>query len=125
MKRKFLYLNVLYILVFFKTAFAQQDAQFSQYMFNGLYINPAYAGYKEQLNLHTFYRNQWTGFPGAPKTMSLSIDAPMMLYNMGLGLQISNDKVGIENSLSVYGIYSYRLQINDEARLSFVLGAGF
>lgn len=111
--------------MFFRVVFAQQDAQFSQYMFNGLYVNPAYAGYKEQLNLHTFYRNQWTGFPGAPKTMSLSVDAPMMQYNMGLGLQVNNDKVGIENSLAVFGIYSYRLKINDEARLSFGLGAGF
>ena len=66
-----------YILLMLSSTFvlAQQDAQFSQYMFNGIYINPAYAGYKEQLNVHAFYRNQWSGVNGAPRTGSLAVDA--------------------------------------------------
>src|SRR6187402_3336924 len=81
---------------------AQQDAQYSQYMFNGIYINPAYAGYKEQLNLHSFYRSQWTGVPGAPKTFSLAVDAIANDGNVGLAFQVASDKLGAQNNLSAY-----------------------
>lgn len=104
----------------------QQDAQFSQYMFNGIYINPAYAGYKEQLNVHAFYRNQWTGITGAPKTMSLAVDAIANDGNVGLALQISSDRLGAQRNQSVYGNYAYRIRMNDDgsARLAFGLGFG-
>ncbi len=72
MKKVFLFFALI---VFVQAAKAQQDAQYSQYMFNGIYINPAYAGYKEELNLHSFYRNQWTGIKGSPKSMSVAVDA--------------------------------------------------
>jgi type IX secretion system PorP/SprF family membrane protein len=105
---------------------AQQDAQYSQYMFNGIYINPAYAGYKEQLNIHSFYRNQWTGIPGAPKSMSLAIDAIANDGNVGLALQIASDKIGAQSTVSAYGNYAYRLRLNAEgtSRLSLGLGLG-
>lgn len=104
----------------------QQDAQYSQYMFNGIYINPAYAGYKGELNLHGFYRNQWTGIKGSPKSMSLAVDAIANNRNVGLALQIATDKLGAQNSLSAYGNYSYRIRLNnnDDSRLAFGLGLG-
>lgn len=107
-------------------ACAQQDAQFSQYMFNGIYINPAYAGYKEQLNLHAFYRTQWTGINGAPKTMSFSVDAIANDGNVGLALQVSSDRLGAQRNESVYANYAYRIRMNKEgsARLAFGIGAG-
>lgn len=120
-------LKVLVILLLFsRLANGQQDAQFSQYMFNGIYINPAYAGYKEQLNLHAFYRNQWTGIQGAPKTMSVAIDAIANEGNVGLALQISSDRLGAQRNQSIYGNYAYRIPMNKEgtSRLAFGLGVG-
>lgn len=106
---------------------AQQDAQFSQYMFNGIYINPAYAGYREQLNAHAFYRTQWTGIDGAPKTMSVAIDAIANNGNVGLALQISNDRLGAQRNLAGYANYAYRIRMNSDgsSRLAFGIGAGF
>lgn len=105
---------------------AQQDAQYSQYMFNGIYINPAYAGYKEQLNLHSFYRNQWTGITGAPKSMSVAVDAIANDGNVGLALQVATDRLGAESSVSAYGNYAYRLRVgnSESSRLSFGVGLG-
>lgn len=103
---------------------AQQDAQFSQYMFNGIYINPAYAGYKEELNLHSFYRSQWTGIKGAPKSASLAVDAIANDGNVGLALQIASDKLGPQNTLSGYLSYAYRLRIGDDENSRLALGLG-
>ncbi len=119
-------LTLLWISVLSATVFAQQDAQFSQYMFNGIYINPAYAGYREQLNVHAFYRNQWTGIEGSPKTMSLAVDAIANDGNVGLALQVSSDKLGAQRNLAAYGNYAYRIRMNVDgsARLAFGVGVG-
>src|SRR5579862_2858224 len=93
---------------------AQQDAQFSQYMFNGIYINPAYAGYREQLNVQGFFRDQWTGIPGAPQTQSIAVDAIANDNKVGLAFQLSNDQLGAQSNLGAYGSYAYRLQMNDD-----------
>ncbi|UKJ09080.1 PorP/SprF family type IX secretion system membrane protein [Solitalea lacus] len=122
---KKLQLLVFMCFLFTTKVWAQQDAQFSQYMFNGLYINPAYAGFKQNLNINSFYRMQWSGFDGGPRTMTLSLDAPMYDNTMGLGFQVASDKIGNTNDLSAFGIYSYRLQVNDESHLAFGLGVGF
>lgn len=115
-------------LIFFlvQSVSAQQDAQFSQYMFNGIYINPAYAGYREQLNIHAFYRSQWTGIEGAPKTMSLAVDAIANDGNVGLAFQVSNDKLGAQTNLSAYASYAYRLKMNADgtSRLAFGVSGG-
>jgi len=103
---------------------AQQDAQFSQYMFNGIYINPAYAGYKEQLNMHAFYRSQWTGITGGPKTMSLAIDATANDANVGLALQISKDQLGAQSNLAAYANYAYRIRMNEDGSSRLALGLG-
>lgn len=118
----FIFIMLLISLV----ANAQQDAQYSQYMFNGIYINPAYAGYKEQLNLHSFYRNQWTGITGAPKSMSVAVDAIANDGNVGLALQVATDRLGAESSVSAYGNYAYRLRVgnSESSRLSFGVGLG-
>ncbi|QJD98390.1 type IX secretion system membrane protein PorP/SprF [Mucilaginibacter robiniae] len=108
-------------------AFAQQDAQFSQYTFNGLYINPAYAGYKQDVYANAFYRSQWTGLEGAPQTFSLAVDGSVHDTKVGLGLLVAHDGIGAQSSLAVYGNYAYRLQIgdNENSRLAFGIGAGF
>ncbi|TSD68011.1 type IX secretion system membrane protein PorP/SprF [Inquilinus sp. KBS0705] len=106
---------------------AQQDAQFSQYVFNGLYVNPAYAGYKQDTYMNAFYRSQWTGLEGAPRTFSLAVDGATAENKVGLGLLVAQDKLGAQSNLAVYGNYAYRLQMgdNENNRLAFGLGAGF
>ncbi len=105
--------------------YAQQDAQQSQYMFNGLYINPAYAGYQEKVNLQSFYRNQWAGIPGAPVTLSVALDASANDGNVGLALQLSSDKLGAQSYLSAYGNYAYRLRMNADGSSRLAFGIGF
>jgi type IX secretion system PorP/SprF family membrane protein len=106
---------------------AQQDTQYSQYVFNGLFINPAYAGYKQDLYLQSFYRAQWTGLEGAPQSFSVSADGAINDNKVGLGILIAQDRIGAQSSLAGYANYAYRLQIgaNENSRLSFGIGAGF
>ncbi|WP_184549514.1 type IX secretion system membrane protein PorP/SprF [Mucilaginibacter sp. FT3.2] len=107
---------------------AQQSIQFSQYMFNGLAVNPAYAGYKQDWTLNLSSRIQWVGINDAPKTGTLSVDGltNSTNQNMGLGLIATFDKLGPESTSSVYLNYAYRLRLNDDdtQRLSFGLGFG-
>jgi type IX secretion system PorP/SprF family membrane protein len=119
-------LMVLLLLFMQSSLYAQQDAQFSQYIFNGIYINPAYAGYRQELNAHVFYRSQWVGIPGAPQTMSLAVDGNVHDNKMGLALQVVNDKIGAQSMLSAYGNYAYRIRLKEEQEhyLSLGLGAG-
>lgn len=108
-------------------SYAQQSTQYSQYMFNGLYINPAYAGYREALNMSAYYRSQWTGIPGGPQTMAFAIDGVTNDNRMGLGLNVIHDKLGNERNLSLYANYAYRLQVSNDVsqNLAFGLGIGF
>jgi len=126
---KKLILFILLLVSFFASQ-AQQDAQFSQYMFNGMYINPAYCGYREEWNINLFYRNQWAGFPGAPKTLSLAVDGTARDNTLGLGFQVINDKIGALNNTSTYFNYAYRIKFgdpyaDDTKTLTLGLGAGF
>ena len=111
----------------FVAARAQQDAQFSQYIFNGLYINPAYAGYKEDMYLNSAFRSQWTGLTGAPTTLSIAADGTIADGKVGLGLMIQHDQIGAQSNLAAYANYAYRIQIGEQenSRLAFGLGAGF
>jgi type IX secretion system PorP/SprF family membrane protein len=107
----------------------QQTLQFSQYVFNMLSVNPAYAGYKEDLYLNATYRQQWVNFPGAPRTGSVSLDGVIKSKEerVGLGLQVMYDKLGPEDATSFYGMYSYRIPLDEDGtrRLCFGIGAGF
>ncbi|QEC52898.1 type IX secretion system PorP/SprF family membrane protein [Anseongella ginsenosidimutans] len=104
---------------------AQQDAQFSQYIFNHIYINPAYAGYREETTIHAFFRSQWTGVPGAPQTASLAFDGTLNNKRIGLALQVAEDKLGAQHNRSAYGNYSYKIQTGYTSKLAFGLGVGF
>ncbi|GAA4103322.1 type IX secretion system membrane protein PorP/SprF [Mucilaginibacter panaciglaebae] len=110
----------------FISAQAQQDAQFSQYIFNGLYINPAYAGYKSDFFINSFFRSQWTGLPGAPTTASIAADGAVANDAVGLGILLQRDQIGAQTTIAAYTNYSYRIQIgeNDDSRLAFGLGVG-
>jgi type IX secretion system PorP/SprF family membrane protein len=107
---------------------AQQNVQFSQYAFNGLTVNPAYAGYKENWYLNTIYRHQWSNFPGAPRTGGISIDGLTNATDnrVGVGAQFLFDRTGPQESMSLYGSYAYRIPLDaeDTRRLCIGLGAG-
>jgi type IX secretion system PorP/SprF family membrane protein len=102
---------------------AQQDPQYSQYMFNQMAINPAYAGSKEALSASAFIRSQWTGIDGAPKTETFSIHGPLKKKKVGLGFSAIADQIGPKRSIGVLGSYAYRIQIKN-GFLSFGLRAG-
>jgi len=114
-------------LCFAKTQ-AQQTIQFSQYMFNGLALNPAYAGYKDDWTINLSSRIQWVGINDAPQTGTASIDglANSNNKNIGLGLIATFDRLGPENTSSLYANYSYRLQLDNEdtKRLCFGFAVG-
>lgn len=95
----------------------------NQYVLNPLSINPASAGSRGALNLAAFYRKQWSGIAGAPETMTLSADAALMDKKLGLGLIITNDKIGVTKETHFNTSYSYKIEMGD-GFLSFGLGAG-
>ena len=102
---------------------AQQDPMYSQYIFNGLLINPAYAGTHEVLNATMLYRNQWINIPGAPKTGIFSIDSPVLNQKIGIGLNVSFDNIGVTSHSAITGIYAYKLRFS-QSSLTFGIQAG-
>src|SRR5688572_25941154 len=88
---------------------AQQYPVFTQYYFNELVINPAYAGSHIQLSLTAMYRNQWVNFPGAPKTFNASGHSSFYKKKMGLGLMLNHDEIGSYKNEHVFVSYSYKI----------------
>ena len=122
--KKYIYLTVLIILISLsKELKAQQEAMYTQYMFNSLAINPAYAGSRNVISSTLLYRNQWLGIDGAPETTTFTIDAPIKDNKIGLGLQIFNDRLGISNTTGAVVSSAYRIRM-DKATLSFGLQGG-
>lgn len=105
--------------------FGQQDPMYSQYMFNMLAVNPAYAGSREVLSLTALGRRQWVGIDGAPTTYTFSADMPIRNKKIGLGLNFSNDKLGIMSNTAANLSYAYRLRINKKGILAMGLQGGF
>lgn len=104
-------------------ATAQQDPQYTQYMYNMNVVNPAYAGNKEALSLTALYRNQWAGFDGAPTTITFSGHAPVG-NNVGLGLSVIKDELGPISETNAYADFSYTLQVGGNTKLALGLKAG-
>jgi type IX secretion system PorP/SprF family membrane protein len=89
---------------------AQHNSDFMQYMFNGLLVNPAYAGSSEALNVTTLYRNQWMGLPGAPTTAALSAHMPFKNKKINGGGILLNDRFGVYDHTQASLIYAYRVK---------------
>lgn len=102
---------------------AQQDPQYTQYMYNMNVVNPAYAGSKEALSLGLLYRSQWVNVNGAPETATFSIHSPVG-KNVGLGLSVISDKIGPVEENNVFADFSYTLKLGGEHKLAFGLKAG-
>ena len=104
--------------------YGQQLPQFSQYMYNTIVVNPAYAGTKETINIMALHRSQWVGVKGAPVTQFASIHAPISEKNLGGGISFVNDKLGYENSSHIYADLSYTIRTSYTTLLSFGIKAG-
>lgn len=107
--------TVLILITFFTlngTVAAQQNAQFSQHVFNALVLNPAYAGSRNLVAATALYRNQWVGIEGAPKTVRFTMDAPLSSERIGLGFQVGSDKAGITNSTNFILSGAYRIPLS-------------
>ena len=124
MKKHKIYIILSFLLLasFFQ-AQAQQDALYSQYMFNTMAINPAYAGSRNVTSATALYRSQWVGIAGAPETATFSIDAPINNKRGGIGFQAYSDKVGIIKNNGAALSYAYRIRM-DKATLSFGMQGG-
>lgn len=105
-------------------AVAQQDAMFTQYMFNEVTINPAYAGSHDLISMTGLIRQQWLGIEGAPSTQSFNAHSPLRNDRLGVGLTIMNDKISVSNNVNINGAFSYKLPLNEKSDLHFGLQAG-
>ncbi|AFL80994.1 Bacteroidetes-specific putative membrane protein [Aequorivita sublithincola DSM 14238] len=121
-KRSVLILLLLAVFAIIETH-AQQDPQYTQYMYNMNVVNPAYAGSKESLSLTALYRNQWSSLEGNPVTYTFSAHSPLS-DKIGLGLSAINDELGPVKETNVYADFSYTLQVNSTVYLALGLKAG-
>lgn len=104
-------------------SYAQQDAQFTQYMYNTINVNPAYAGSRGALSLFALYRTQWVGFDGAPVTSTVSMNTPLNESNLGLGVSLINDKLGPTTENTISADLSYTIPTSETWKLSFGIKA--
>lgn len=102
---------------------SQQDAQYTQYMYNTVSINPGYAGSRENVSIAALHRSQWAGIDGAPTTQTFNVHAPIGYRGVGLGISIVNDKIGPTSETYFDGDFSYTIYTSREGRLSFGLKA--
>lgn len=116
--------NILILVLILSSllGFSQQDAQFTQYMYNTSNINPAYAGSREVLSIFALHRTQWVGLDGAPITNNININTPIG-SKIGVGLGIVNDRIGVSDENNISADFSYTIQASDNYKLAFGLKA--
>ncbi|MBT8237249.1 MAG: type IX secretion system membrane protein PorP/SprF [Croceitalea sp.] len=116
-------ISLIGLLLFGLFSFGQQDAQYTQYMYNTVSVNPAYAGSRGHLSIAGLYRAQWVGLDGAPETQTLNLHTPLGYRGMGVGLSFVNDVIGPTSETYFDLDFSYTIQTSMDARLSFGLKA--
>ncbi len=99
------------------TLSAQQEAQYTQFMYNKMYLNPAYAGARGVPSLTAIYRNQWAGFEGAPQSMLASFNGPFLAKRVGVGATLSNMRVGLQRDFQASLAYSYDMVAQEQMSL--------
>lgn len=100
-------------------SYAQQDAQYTQYMYNTISVNPAYAGSRGALSFFALHRTQWVGLDGAPITNTVSANTPFNNSKLGLGVSIVNDEIGPSTTNSISADISYTIPVSESYKLSF------
>lgn len=109
---------VIILLLVSASVFAQQDAQYTNYMYNTININPAYAGSRGVTSIFGLYRAQWIGLDGAPQTGTVSINAPIENSNVGIGFSVVNDRIGASDKTTVALDLSYAIQVSENYKLA-------
>jgi type IX secretion system PorP/SprF family membrane protein len=104
-------------------SYGQQDAQFTQYMYNTININPAYAGSRGALSIFALHRTQWVGLDGAPVTNAVSVNTPFNNSRLGLGVSVINDKIGPTHENTISADLSYTIPTSEKVKLSFGIKA--
>ncbi|MDD2985879.1 type IX secretion system membrane protein PorP/SprF [Flavobacterium sp.] len=99
--------------------FAQQDSQYTQYMYNTINVNPAYAGSRGVMSIFGLHRTQWVGLDGAPVTNTASINTPINNSNLGIGVSFVNDRIGPTNENTISADLSYTINTSETYKLSF------
>lgn len=115
--QQFKCITILLLLVCNSALWAQQDPQYTQYMYNPININPAYAGTRGVTTIFGLHRAQWVGLDGAPVTNSASLNAPVG-KNVGLGVSFVNDKIGPTDTNVIAADFSYTIPVNNDYKLS-------
>ena len=115
---------IILLLLITTSSFAQQDAQYTQYMYNTIGINPAYAGSRDALNLIGLYRTQWVGLRGAPRTFTFSGHSPLRNEKLGLGVSLVRDEIWVQDETYLDVDFSYTINTSENAKLAFGLKAG-
>ncbi|WP_224483215.1 PorP/SprF family type IX secretion system membrane protein [Robertkochia aurantiaca] len=123
-KRNYTYIATIVLLFSAFWSWGQQLPQFTQYMYNTIAINPAYAGSRESLSFVGLHRSQWSGFGGGPQTLTASVHSPLRNDRIGLGMSVINDQLGYENFSYVYADFSYTIPTGDVSKLSFGIKGG-
>jgi len=108
MKKILFVLSLVFVAVL---GYGQQERQYTQFMYNKLSFNPGYAGSFDAASLTGIYRNQWIGLDGAPKSVTVSFDAPLKNDRVGVGLNLHTNKIGITNTVTADGSYAYRIKM--------------
>ena len=119
--------GILFMLVMLTSVnktFGQQLPQFSQYIFNGLHVNPGYAGYKGEPYIQSTYRSQWINFPGAPETFTVTADFSANEGTMGFGFSLMSDNLGPARTTGGLVTYAYRIQTGRKSWLGLGVSAG-
>jgi type IX secretion system PorP/SprF family membrane protein len=116
-------LSIVFATFALSTSFAQQDPQFSQFMHNRLFVNPAYAGSNDAFCFNLLYRDQWDRFGGGPKSAVLGVDGPVELLHGGLGISFLSDKPGLQKNTNFKLAYAYRFDLGS-GKLAFGIDGG-
>jgi type IX secretion system PorP/SprF family membrane protein len=116
--------SILLLILIGGTLTAQQDPQYTQYMYNTISVNPGYAGSRGALTIGGLHRSQWVGIEGAPMTQTLFIHSPVFNEKVGLGFSAVNDKIGPINQTFLYGDLAYHFKLTQNLKLGLGLKAG-
>ncbi len=114
---------IILLLLVMVSGFAQQDSQYTHYMYNTININPAYAGSRGVTSIFGLHRTQWVGLDGAPTTNAFSINTPIQNSRLGVGLSFVNDKIGASDQNNISADLSYTIPTSENFDLSFGIKA--
>lgn len=120
--KKLFFIGIIWVSI--PQLLAQQDSQYTQYMYNTTSINPGYSGSREGVNIFGLYRKQWVGLNGAPETLNFSVNSPLSIRNVGAGIEFVSDQIGPSSENTIAANFSYTISIGTNTKLAFGLKAG-